>query len=299
MVAIALLSFVLPSGFYFRVCAVVFINALAVVGLNLLMGYAGQVSLGHAGFFGLGAYAVSIGSTSWGISPLVCLVVGCTVTATVALLVGGSLLRLRGYHLAVATLAFGAIVSITLNNAVSITGGPDGMTVQQLKFGSIVVSGPKWWYWLSGTTLVLAMATVGSLLASPSGRALRAIHDSEVAASGLGVDVTRYKLLAFVLSALFAALAGGYLALFDAFITPASSSILRSIEFMTMAVVGGLGSVVGSVVGAAFLVILPQLLTQFHEYEHAILGALMMITMIFMRRGIVPTISSWLKVRFK
>ena len=123
-----------------------------------------------------------------------------------------------------------------------------------------------------------------NLIESPTGRAFRAIHDSEIAASVLGIDVARYKLIAFVLSAIYAAVAGAYLALFDGLVTPATAGFLRSIEFVTMAVLGGLGSILGSVVGAAMLVLLPQVLTVFHDYEHIVLGLIMIVFMIFLPR---------------
>ena len=130
-----------------------------------------------------------------------------------------------------------------------------------------------------------------------TGRALRAIHDSEVASKVLGIDVARYKLLAFVLSAIYAALAGAYLALFDGLVTPATAGFLRSIEFVTMAVLGGLGSIVGSIVGAAILVVLPQVLTVFHDYEHIVLGLIMIVVMVFMRAGVVPSLATLLRRR--
>jgi branched-chain amino acid transport system permease protein len=108
----------------------------------------------------------------------------------------------------------------------------------------------------------------------------------------LGIDVARYKLIAFVLSAVYAAIAGAYLALFDGLVTPGTAGFLRSIEFVVMAVLGGLGSILGSIVGAALLTILPQLLTVFHDYEHIALGAIMIVFMIFLRAGIVPSIAS-------
>jgi branched-chain amino acid transport system permease protein len=134
-----------------------------------------------------------------------------------------------------------------------------------------------------------------NLIESPTGRAFRAIHDSEVAARVLGVDVARYKLIAFVLSAVYAAIAGAYLALFDALVTPVTAGFLRSIEFVTMAVLGGLGSILGAVAGAAVLVLLPQLLTVFHDYEHIMLGLIMIVFMIFLPAGIVPSLGRLLR----
>ncbi len=136
-----------------------------------------------------------------------------------------------------------------------------------------------------------------NLIESPTGRAFRAIHDSETAARTLGIDVARYKLAAFVLSAIYAAVAGAYLALFDALVTPVTAGFLRSIEFVTMAVIGGLGSILGGVVGAAVLVLLPQVLTAFHDYEHVVLGLLMMIFMIFLPAGIVPSLARLMQRR--
>jgi len=131
-----------------------------------------------------------------------------------------------------------------------------------------------------------------NLIASPTGRALRAIHDSETASRVLGVDVARYKLTAFVISAIYAAIAGAYLALFDGLVTPITAGFLRSIEFVTMAVLGGLGSIFGGIVGAALLVLLPQVLTVFHDYEHIVLGAVMILIMIFLPTGIVPALAA-------
>lgn len=287
---VVLLPTIIHSSYLLRLATVVFMYSMVVLGLNLLMGYAGQVSLGHAGFFGLGAYSVAIGPTSLGLHPLASLLLGVAGTAVLAYAIGRPILKLKGYYLAMATLAFGAIVSIVLNNEVALTGGPDGMPVPRLKLGSVAVTGTSLWYWMAGAALVIAVLAICNLLDSPTGRALRAIHDSEAAADALGVDIRGYKVLAFVVSAVLAALAGAFTALYEGHITPITSNILRSVEFLTMAVIGGLGSVLGSLVGTAFLVLLPQALTAFHEYEHAILGGLMIVAMIFLRKGIVPSV---------
>jgi branched-chain amino acid transport system permease protein len=173
------------------------------------------------------------------------------------------------------------------------------MPVKRLQIGDWRLRDTSTWYWIAGCTLVLVSLMVANLLASPTGRALRAIHDSEVAADTLGVDVAAYKLFAFVFSAVLAALAGSYLALFDGHVTPMTGGILRSIEFVAMAVLGGLGSMLGSVLGAGFFVALPQALASFHQYEHAILGAMLMLLMIFLRQGVVPTVYAWLLRRMK
>ncbi len=287
---VAVLPLILPSTFYMRIAALVFIFALSVIGLNLLMGYAGQVSLGHAGFFGIGAYAVAIGPTHLGVPSWAAFFVGIALAALLAFLVGRPILRLKGHYLAVATLGLGILIAMVMTNEAKWTGGPDGMPVPRLELFGWRVRGPVTWYWISGVTLVIGAWIAANLIASPTGRAFRAIHDSETAARVLGVDVARYKLTAFVLSAAYAAVAGAYLALFDGLVTPDSAGFLRSIEFVTMAVLGGLGSIFGSVVGAMILVVLPQVLTVFHDYEHVALGTIMIAVMIFLRAGIVPSL---------
>lgn len=289
---VVMLPFVLSSNFYLRVATLVFIHAIAVVGLNLLMGFAGQVTLGHAGFFGIGAYAVAVAPAHWGVPSWLALLGGVAVSMLVAFVLGRPILRLKGYYLAVATLGLGLLIGMIFNNEAAYTGGPNGMTVERLELFGLAIRGTGHWYWVSGLSLVLALWVAVNLIASPTGRALRAIHDSEVAAQVLGIDGARYKLIAFVMSAGYAALAGSYLALFDGFVTPNAAGLLLSIEFVVMAVLGGLGSIFGSVLGAAILVILPQALTVFHDFEHVMLGLIMMVSMIFLPRGIVPTLAA-------
>jgi branched-chain amino acid transport system permease protein len=296
-VVVAVLPLFVSSGFYLRIATLVFINALAVLGLNLLMGFAGQVSLGHAAFFGLGAYAVAVGPTHLGIPSWAALIGGVLLSALIAFVVGRPILKLKGYYLAVATLGMGLLTAMLIANEVAWTGGPNGMSVPRLVVFDWRVSGAQTWYWVAGVSLTLGAWVAVNLIESPTGRALRAIHDSETAARVLGIDIARYKLVGFVISAIYAALAGALVALFDGFVTPDASSFLRSIEFVVMAVLGGLGSILGSVVGAAILVILPQLLTVFHDYEHVVLGLIMIVFMIFLPAGIVPSLAALIRRR--
>jgi branched-chain amino acid transport system permease protein len=287
---ILVLGFVLPSSYYYRVATLVMISSLAVIGLNLLLGYAGQVSLGHAGFVGIGAYAVAVLPTHLGLPTLAALLAGAVFSGLLALAIGRPILRLKGHFLAVATLGFGVLIAMVLTNEVRWTGGPDGMSVQRLEILGERIRTPQQWYWIAGGTLLLGLAIAQNLLDSPTGRALRALHDSEIAARVAGVDVARMKSTVFAVSAVYASVAGSYLALFNGHITPDAAGFLRSVEFVTMVVLGGMGSLVGSIVGAAVLEILPQVLTLFHEYEHLMLGVFIILIMIFLRDGIAPTI---------
>ncbi|MEO1198223.1 MAG: branched-chain amino acid ABC transporter permease [Pseudomonadota bacterium] len=295
---IVIAPYFFPSNFYFRIFALVWIASIAVVGLNLLMGYAGQVSLGHAGFYGIGAYAVAVLPHHFGVPSLIALVIGLVVAGGLAYLVGRPILRLKGHYLAVATLGMGILIAMVITNEAQFTGGPDGMSVPRLELFGERIRGSDTWYWISGATLVVICWLALNLVNSPTGRALRAVHDSEVAAQVNGIDIAREKLKVFVLSAVFAALAGSYHAFMGPTITPVMADFLHSIELVIMVVIGGMGSVFGSVVGAAFLVTLPQLLTVFDEYKFMMLGLLMMAFMIFLRDGIVPSLGKLLRGRF-
>lgn len=296
-VIIVLLPPFFPSAYYYRVAALVFIFALAATGLNLLMGFAGQVSLGHAGFLGIGGYAVAIGPAYLGLPSWLCIVGGAACCGMLAFLVGRPILQLKGHYLAVATLGFGLLIAITLTNEAAWTGGPDGMPVARLILFDWRVAGAATWYWIAAATFLLGAMLALNLIDSPTGRALRAIHDSEVASRALGVDVARKKLAIFVISAIYASVAGSYLALFNGHITPDIAGFMRSIELVAMVVLGGMGSIVGSLVGAAVLVMLPQTLTVLHDYEHMVLGLMLMGFMIFLRQGIVPGLAGALTGR--
>jgi branched-chain amino acid transport system permease protein len=287
-----------PSAYYYRIAALVFVYALAALGLNLLMGFAGQVSLGHAGFMGIGAYAVAIGPAQFGLPAWLCVLAGAALSGIVAFAVGRPILRLKGHYLAVATLGFGLLVAIVFTNETRWTGGPDGMTVAHLMLFGRTMSSAQSWYWISAVTFVAAATLALNLVDSPTGRALRAIHDSEIAARVLGVDVAQKKLAIFAVSALYASVAGSFLALLNGHVTPEVCGFLRSIELVAMVVLGGTGSVLGSLVGSAVLVVLPQALTMVHEYETMVLGLVIMGFMILLRHGVVPTLAARLGVRW-
>jgi branched-chain amino acid transport system permease protein len=294
-VVIAIIPWFFPSGFYFRIAALVWVTALGAVGLQVLMGQAGQVSLGHAGFVGIGAYSMALGPKLLGLPVLACLPLGAALAGLVAFLVGRPILRLKGHYLAVATLGFGMLVSLVLVSEVAVTSGPDGIRIPRPELFGWVIRGAETWYWITGAALLLGVLVALNLQDSPSGRALAALHDSEVAARTIGIDVARHKLRAFVIAAIYGALAGGLLAMLNSFVTPDVAGFMSSVEYVTMVVIGGLASVPGAVVGAALLVLLPQVLTLFHDYEHAILGLLIMLFMIFLRAGIVPGLAMLLR----
>jgi branched-chain amino acid transport system permease protein len=288
---IATLPWLLPNPFYFGVVINIGLAAIVCVGLNLLIGYAGQISLGHAGFFALGGYASALLPDRLGIPPLLALLAGMAGVGLLAFAVARPILRLKGHYLAMATLGLGIIISIVLNQEIALTGGPDGRPVAGLAVLGLRVRGEWAWYWLVGGVLLLTVWLALNLIDSPIGRALRAVHGSEVAAETAGIDTARTKALVFVLSAVLASLAGSLFAHHTGFLTPDEAGFFRSIEFVTMVVLGGMASVFGAVVGAAILTALPQLLTAFHDFEHVMYGLVLMLVMIFMPRGLVPTLA--------
>ncbi len=287
---IAFLPIFLPNSFYFDVVINVGLASIVCVGLNLLIGFAGQISLGHAGFFALGAYSSAILTESYDWPAISALAAGMILAAIVALALSRPILRLHGHYLAMATLGMGIIISIIMNQEVGLTGGPDGMPVSSLSFFGLEIVSELSWYWVVGISLLLTVWLALNLIESPIGRALRSVSGSEMAAQVVGVDTAQYKMLVFVLSALIAAFAGSLFAHYTGFLTPDEAGFLRSVEFVAMVVLGGMASVFGSLVGAALLTTLPQFLTVFHDYEHIVFGLVLMLTMIFMPKGLVPSL---------
>lgn len=289
---LVLLPLVLPNAFYYDIVNRMAINAVIVLGLNLLIGFAGQISLGHAGFFGIGAYATAILPTRFGWHPLAAMAAGAIVTAVLAALVAKPIFRLRGHYLAMVTLGLGIIITIILKNETAYTGGPDGMAVPALGLFGLEISGEKQWYWVFAANLLFSVWACRNLIDSPFGRALRALHGSEVASQVVGVDVARYKMAIFVFSAFFASIMGSLTAHYVGFVTPNSADFFHSIELVTMVVVGGMASVFGSVIGAVLLTALPQVLATFEGWETVAFGAILMLFMIFLPRGLVPTLAA-------
>jgi len=292
-----------PSGYYYRVGALIYVNALSVIGLVILIGYAGQISLGHAGFAGIGAYSCALAPVHLGIHPALAVLLGAVISGGLATLIGRPILRLKGYYLAVATLGFGILVSMVLSNERGLTGGPDGMPVPDLGLRRLLrdlglkLSGGEFWYIANALVLLLGIWVALNLFQSATGRAMRALHGSETAARTIGIDVARFKLQAFVISAVYASVAGSLLALQNGFITPDVAGFMHSVEMVTMAVLGGVGSVLGATLGAAILTLLPQVLTVLADYEQLVLGLVMILVMIFLPLGLLPSIAARIRWR--
>jgi branched-chain amino acid transport system permease protein len=291
-IAFSLLIMAAPQlfegGYLMNVLVFVGINTMLAIALNLLLGYAGQISLGHAGFFGLGAYLSGILTTTCSVNPWVAMPAAAAVVGCLAGLIGFPILKLKGHYLAMATLGLGIIMYIVFNETIELTGGPSGLSsIPNLTLGGITFdSDVKNYYLIWGATLAVMLFSL-NLANSRVGRALRAVHDSEVAAQVLGVNARLLKVQIFALSAVISSLAGSLYAHTMTFISPASFGFNFSIELLTMVVIGGLGSIYGSFLGAALLTLLPEFLRGANDYDIIIYGSLLVVMVIFMPGGLV------------
>lgn len=293
LVAVLLvLPWVVPNSYYMDLAIRIGINAIIVIGLNLLIGFAGQISLGHAGFLGIGAYASAVLPTHFAWHPLLAMGAGAVATAVIAGLVARPIFKLKGNYLAMATLGLGIIINIALRNEAQWTGGPDGMSVLPMSLLGFELNTDKHWYWVVAAMLAFSVWASLNLIDSPFGRALRALHGSEVASQVVGVNIVRYKVTIFVMSAVFASIMGSITAHYMAFVTPNFADFFHSVELVTMVVVGGMASVFGSIIGAVLLTALPQALATFEGWETVVFGAVLMLCMIFLPKGLVPTLAA-------
>jgi branched-chain amino acid transport system permease protein len=251
------------------------------------MGYAGQISIGHAAFYAIGAYTSGLLTTKGGFPPLLAILVAIFLSAFIAYLIGMPTLRLRGHYLAMATLGFGEIVYIFLTASVGFTGGPSGFgEIPRIAIGNFVVESQLSRYCLVWTLVVIGLVFSLNIIYSRVGRALRAIHGSELAASAMGVNTSKYKIQVFVLSAIYASIAGSLYAHFVTFISPSSFTLHFSILLVTMVVVGGMSNVWGALMGTVLLGLLPEMLRSFRDYDILIYGFILLGILMFMPDGL-------------
>lgn len=263
---LALAAPVLLSEYLLSQVVFVLIYSLVGLGLMVLTGYTGQVSLGHAAFLGVGAYTEALLQTH-GVSFLLSLPAAALLSAGVGVIVGLPALRLRGIYLAIATLAFGIIVEEILTRWESITGGGAGKHVKSMRwFDYSFDGGDVAFYYVCLITLALCVLGVLNLMRSPTGRAFVAIRDSEISAASMGIHLARYKTLSFAISAALTGLAGALYAHKLSFITPDQFGLIVSIELVTIIILGGVGGLHGAVFGAAIVILLPQFIALAKDY---------------------------------
>jgi branched-chain amino acid transport system permease protein len=282
------IPFSLRESYLLNVMVFIGIHTMLAVALNLLMGYAGQISLGHAAFFGIGAYISGIFTTRFGIDPWLVIIMAALCAAAIAFAMGFPILRLKGHYLAMATLGFGIIIYIIFNETVNWTGGPSGLSgIPNLKIGELVFDNDFHNYYLVWIITICVMLLSINLSQSRIGRALRAVHDSEIAARVMGINAWVLKVQIFTVSAFISAIAGSLYAHTMTFIAPASFGFNFSVELVTMVVVGGLGSIYGSFLGAAILTTLPEFLRVFEDFDIIIYGLMLIVITMFMPGGLI------------
>jgi branched-chain amino acid transport system permease protein len=284
------------GGYLLNVLVFMGINTMLAVALNLLLGFAGQISLGHAAFFGLGAYISGVLTASYAMNPWLAMLIAAVVVGLISFCLGFPILKLKGHYLAMATLGFGIIIYIIFNETVDVTGGPSGLTgIPVIRLGSVAFEGDlKNFYLIWFFTLITMILSI-NLAHSRIGRALRAIHDSEVASRVMGVNARYLKVQVFTLSAVISSVAGSLYAHTMTFVSPASFGFNFSVELVTMVIIGGLGSIFGSFLGAALLTLLPEMLRVVQDYDIVVYGLLLIIMTMYMPGGLVRGIPAALR----
>jgi len=278
------------------------IAIVAALGLNLLVGYTGQISLGHSAFVALGAYTTAILSSKVGLPFWTCLIASGSVAAVIGFGLGIPCLRLKGLYLAMATMSFGVVVEYVIVTWESLTGGIRGIKVFPVTiFCYPLDSGNKIYYFLLMCT-VLAILAIKNLVRTRVGRAFIAIRDRDIAAEVMGVNITAYKVMAFTISSFFAGIAGSMYSYTMGYIHPEYFTLLLSIQYLAMIIAGGLGTILGSIFGAVFIVLVPELIKAIartsellipalkgkynEEWNIAAFGLLIMIFLIFESGGL-------------
>ena len=261
------------------------IFTLVALGLNLLTGYAGQISLCHASFFGVGAYSTAILTQKVGLPFLLSLFLGALLTTAIGALAAVPALRLKNIYLAIATLGFGVVLQKIIFEWRGLTGGGGGLALTAPSIAGYEL-GASGLYYLTLMLMTVGLFGAWNVSRGRTGRALLVIKDSEIAAGSLGIHAARYKVTAFAISAFYAAVAGGLFAYLVRYINPESFSVSLSISFLSMVVIGGLGTIGGSIIGAAFYVIVPELLRGIKDAPGLVFGLLLVIVMVFMPQGL-------------
>ncbi|MBI4179462.1 ABC transporter ATP-binding protein [bacterium] len=294
----------LGKSYWIHVGALSLIYVLLAVGLNIVVGFAGLLVLGFSAFYGIGAYVAAILTTRfpdmphiiWALIPLAAL-----LAALFGILLGAPTLRLRGDYLAIVTLGFGEIVRIVLTNWDTLTRGPIGISgvgpfrigtwnlMKPLSLGPLHIDGTTQYYFLILMFVALGVIVARRLNQSRIGRAWVAFREDELAARSFGINISKYKVLAFAIAAAYAGVAGVFFASLQGFVDPTSFSFLESVIMVCMVVMGGMGSLAGSMVAAFLLVMLPEKLQMLRDYRMLIFGLVMILLMIWRPQGLIPS----------
>lgn len=299
IVGVVAVPLVLRNDYYLGVLIFTAFNCLTCIGLCLLMGYAGQISLGHGAFVAIGAYASGIFTTTLGWSPWAAMGAGIILVTVVSAMVGFPTLRLKGHYLAMATLGFASIVHILAVATVDLTGGPSGLTnIPKLSIFGYQLNSDMQYFYFSWAVVIIGLYVAFNLINSRIGRGLRALHGSEDAAASLGVNITAHKIQVFIVSAIYAAISGSMYAYYVNYIDPGPFGVMHSVLLVTMVAVGGMYKIWGAFIGAVLLSLLPEILsfaTDYlqligiaykPDYDILVYGSILLIIMLFLPEGV-------------
>ena len=282
-----LLPGLIPGSYWIHVLVIIGTYVIAAAGIDLLVGFAGQLSLCQASFFTLGAYCSAILTTRYNLDPLEALGIGLIFSALIAYGIGAPVLRLKGYYLAIATLGVGLIIQSLLVSLAEYTGGPDGFRdIAPLQVAGFMFDSDTECYYPIWTIAMLVLLFTRNIVRSRVGRAMLAIRGDDIAAASMGIDVARYKVQAFIISAVYASLAGSLYAHSNRFISPQLADLANSLELIIIVVLGGIRTVFGVLLGTAIMKSIPELLEAFLDYQVAITGLILIVLLLYMPKGL-------------
>jgi branched-chain amino acid transport system permease protein len=295
---LAIAALCIVNDFAVTVVGFACIYALFVMGLNIFMGYTGQASFGQNAFAAIGGYASAVLTTAMGWSPVAGIVVGGFLAAAVALIVAVPTLRLKGHYLAMATLGLGMITHEVAINWQSVTMGFMGISgIPPLSLAGYELASERAQLVAIAIVTALGMWLLSRIRQSRLGRALIAISGSEDAARALGVEVTRYKVLAFVIAAVYSSISGSLFAHFVGFISPEVFGMHMVVLGFTMLYVGGIGTAIGPIIGALIISWLPETFRSLHDFQNIVYGVALVAILIYAPRGLAPVLDFLLKPR--
>lgn len=293
---LALLPFLPLPGGLLASLVIALILFIAVLGLDVLMGYAGQVSLGHAGFMAVGGYAAAILATSYDWPPLAATLVALVLSVACALVLAAATRQLRGHYLALATLAFGLLIDSLAVGLFDLTGGPSGLVgIPAFTAAGLAFDTPQRMYYLALALSVVLVVMLEGGMRMGFGRALKAVRSDQLAAAALGVNVGRVKVVALCISAALASLSGSLYAFNFHFLSPEIVSTSRSFEMIAMLVLGGEGTLIGGFFGSLVLTLLPTLVQDFAVFKTAVEGAILVVIFLAMPEGLFGRVAIWLE----
>jgi ABC-type branched-subunit amino acid transport system permease subunit len=295
IVVLAGLPHVLPVYHQF-VASLTLVNAVAAMGVNLSMGYGGQVSIGHAGFVAIGAYTAAVLMTKLGVTYWLTLPLGGALAALAGFLIGLPALRLSHLYIGMVTFGFGQAIGFVALNWVALTNGPNGIAVPPVMVGAFMFT-PDTFYYVIAAVFLALFWIARNLVTSRVGRSFLALRESETAAEAMGVNLVQYKTMAFAVGAAYGGVAGSLYAGLSQFVNPDAFVFLVSVLYLTMNVVGGMGTLAGPVLGAVIFTVMPELLRAFAEYKEFLSGALLLGFLVFFPRGLVGILGpAWMRL---